>query len=125
MVDYYLKEDELLDKEHLPVYFILHGAPDSFFPEEIRCLSMGVGFGNDAGECSFWEDLDEAEQARYGLFDGAVFTSWFLPHPVQLTNAEILHYVQLACRAYCRAYPNEKEKLDGYMKSFAKLKGLE
>ncbi len=125
MVNNYFNEDELLDKKHFPVYIVLNGAPDFFFPEEMRCLSMGVGFGNDAGDCSFWDDLDAEDQEKYGKFDGAIFSSWFLPQSAILNCTEILYYARLACKKYCEKHPKEEKRMGDYLKAFAKLKGLE
>ena len=124
MIEYVLKESDLLKAEHIPFYIVMNGGSDSFFPTEMKCLSQGVGFGNDFGDCSFWEDLDEEEQKKYRRFDGALFCTEVSNKKVILSNREIAYYMAIACEAYCKDYPETRNEIEGYIKSFIKLKGL-
>ena len=121
-----VKDEELLRKEHFPVSMAFFGACGSFFLDAMESVSRGHGFGSDAGVCSFWEDMDEFDRTQTDFFDGVWFSTIFPKEQcVIISFAEMLYYMKIACKAYCEDYPSAREKLEGYIKAYAKLKGLE
>lgn len=70
MFDVYLKDDDLLNAEQFPVIALINEAANSDIIEFVNNLVKGVGSGYNYSSCSFWNDLDEYEQANKQEFDG-------------------------------------------------------
>ena len=70
MYKIYLREEDLLNAEQFPVVALINEAANSDIIEFVENLVNGVGSGYNYSNCSFWEDLDEYEQAHTPKFDG-------------------------------------------------------
>lgn len=70
MYTIYLEDKDLLKPEHFPVIALLNEASNSNILEFAENISNGVGIGYNYSTCTFWNDLDEYEQANTSKFDG-------------------------------------------------------
>ena len=121
----WIKESELLKKNHLCVKYLFDGLDEHSFERDLKCLAGGYGFGIDGGACYHWDSLDEAGKAESDAFEGVEFSMPILDLRVVLSYDETIYYMKVACKNYCKSHPEAKTKLDGYIKAYAKLKGLE
>ena len=70
MYNIYLKEEDLLNAEQFPVIALINEAANSDILGFVENLNSGIGSGYDYSNCSFWNDLDEYDQAHTPKFDG-------------------------------------------------------
>ena len=75
MYTVYLKDEDLLKPEHFPVAALLNEASNSNIVEFVENISNRVGIGYNYSTCTFWNDLDEYEQANTPKFDGLWITN--------------------------------------------------
>ena len=70
MYTIYLTEADLLSAKQFPVTALINEAANSDIIEFVENLANGIGSGYNYSSCSFWDDLDEYEQANTQKFDG-------------------------------------------------------
>ena len=75
MYRFYLTEENLLKAEQFPMVALINEAANSDIIEFVENLVNGVGSGYNYSNCSFWEDLDEYDQANTSKFDGLWVTN--------------------------------------------------
>ena len=96
-----LRDADLMDAAHWPatVTFGLYGDGDPNCASVARDASEGVGYSfNDKG-LSFWDELDEYDQANEEPFDVECFVVY---DSCKLTYGEFYHYMELASLASSR-----------------------
>ena len=67
MYTIYITDADLLKAEQFPVAALINEAANA---DIIENLANGVGSGFNYSNCSFWDDLDEYDQANTPKFDG-------------------------------------------------------
>ena len=70
MYTIYITESDLLKTEQFPMAALINEAANSDIIEFAENLANGVGSGFNYSNCSFWDDLDEYDQANTPKFDG-------------------------------------------------------
>ena len=70
MYTIYIADADLLKAEQFPVAALINEAANSDIIEFVENLANGVGSGFNYSNCSFWDDLDEYDQANTPKFDG-------------------------------------------------------
>ena len=70
MYTIYITDADLLKAEQFPVAALINEAANADIIEFIENLANGVGSGFNYSNCSFWDDLDEYDQANTPKFDG-------------------------------------------------------
>lgn len=70
MYTIYITEADLLKAEQFPVAALINEAANADIIEFVENLANGVGSGFNYSNCSFWDDLDEYDQANTPKFDG-------------------------------------------------------
>ena len=70
MYTIYIADADLLKAEQFPVAALINEAANADIIEFIENLANGVGSGFNYSNCSFWDDLDEYDQANTPKFDG-------------------------------------------------------
>ena len=112
-----LTDADLMDAAHWPVTvtFGLYDDRDPNCAGVARDASEGVGYSfNDKG-LSFWDELDEYDQAREEPFDVECFV---VHDSCRLTYGEFYHYMELACRRYAERFPERAHELEGYLEGY-------
>lgn len=70
MYTIYITDADLLKAEQFPVAALINEAANADIIEFVENLANGVGSGFNYSNCSFWDDLDEYDQANTPKFDG-------------------------------------------------------
>lgn len=70
MYTIYIADADLLKAEQFPVAALINEAANADIIEFVENLANGVGSGFNYSNCSFWDDLDEYDQANTPKFDG-------------------------------------------------------
>lgn len=70
MYTIYITDADLLKAEQFPVAALINEAANADIIEFVENLANGVGSGFNYSNCSFWDDLDEYDQANTPQFDG-------------------------------------------------------
>lgn len=111
-------------EEHFPVKAMFNMVADYRFKRVARALSNNSGFGENYGDCCFWDDLDEYDQANTEFFDGVEF--WLHnDERVVISYKELLYYLEIACAGYCEDHPEDTEEIRGYINDFKVRNHLE
>ena len=90
----YLRDEDLLKPEHFPAAALLNEAGNSDVVEFVENLARGVGSGYDFSVCTFWNDLDEYEQAHTPAFDGLWVTNEG-GEELFISLPDLVHYLEI------------------------------
>ena len=90
----YLKRIDMLRDEHYPVAPLLNEACCFGIIEFLRNLVQGIGSGYNFSDCSFWDDLDEYEQAHVPKYEG-LWIENEAEQEVILSYKDLLYYLEL------------------------------
>lgn len=93
MYNIYLKEEDLLKADQFPVIALLNEAANSNIIEFAANLAKGIGSGYNYSNCSFWEDLDEYDQANTPKFDGLLVTNE-AGEEIIISYKDLLYYLE-------------------------------
>lgn len=93
MYNIYLKEEDLLRADQFPVIALLNEAANSNIIEFAENLAKGIGSGYNYSNCSFWEDLDEYDQANTLKFDGLLVTNE-AGEEIIISYKDLLYYLE-------------------------------
>ncbi len=117
----YLKEEDLLTKEHFPVAALINEATNSDIIEFVKNLVNGVGTGYNYSNCSFWNDLDEYEQSNTQQF-GGLWVSNEAGEEVIISYGDLLHYLETICARLAEEKYDRitvlQELLDSFKKTY-------
>lgn len=117
----YLKEEDLLTKEHFPVVALINEAANSDIIEFVKNLVNGVGAGYNYSSCSFWNDLDEYEQSNTQKFEG-LWVSNEAGEEVIISYGDLLHYLETICARLAEEKYDRitvlQELLDSFKKTY-------
>ena len=111
MCEMILTDADLMDAAHWPVTvtFGLYGDSNPNCASVARGAGEGTGYSfNDAG-ISFWDELDEYDQAHEEPFDVECFV---VHDSCRLTYGEFYHYMELACGRYAERFPEKAQELE-------------
>lgn len=117
MSEMILTDADLMDASHWPVTvtFGLYDDRDPNCAGVVHGASEGAGYSfNDKG-LSFWDELDEYDQANKEPFDVECFV---VHDSCKLTYGEFYHYMELACRRYAERFPERALELEGYLERY-------
>lgn len=113
-----LTDADLMDAAHWPVTvtFGLYDDRDPNCASVARDASEGMGYSfNDKG-ISFWDELDEHDQAHEEPFDVECFV---VHDSCRLTYGEFYHYMELACCRYSERHPESAQELEASLRKYA------
>ncbi len=117
----YLKEEDLLTKEHIPVAALINEAANSDIIEFVNNLVNGVGSGYNYSNCSFWNDLDEYDQSNTKKFEG-LRVSNEAGEEVIISYGDLLHYLETICARLAEEKYDRitvlQELLDSFKKTY-------
>lgn len=77
----------------------------------VEQMSVGIGTGINAVDCSFPDDVEEDEEK----FDGVRFSVH--DEEVVLNYETFYYYLNLACKNYVDAFPDDRSELENYLTS--------
>lgn len=104
-----LQEKDLLEQIHFPVIAFFNAVPISNFMRAVEQMSVGIGTGINAVDCSFPDDVEEDEEK----FDGVRFS--LHDEEVILSYETFYYYLNLACKNYVDAFPDVRIELEKYL----------
>ncbi|WP_242069683.1 ribonuclease toxin immunity protein CdiI [Paenibacillus dendritiformis] len=114
-----LAESQMLKDDHFPVVAFFNAITDDNFVKLIEHLSTGVGYGINAVDCTFPNDLEPDDDP----FEGVMFA---------LHNEEIIvdyqtfyYYLEQACNMYLKEYPQDEETISNILKRIVEKYSLE
>lgn len=105
----YLKEEDLLTKEHIPVAALINEAANSDIIEFVNNLVNGVGSGYNYSNCSFWNDLDEYDQSNTKKFEG-LWVSNESGEEVIISYSDLQYYLEIL---YTRLADEKYSRING------------
>ena len=113
-----LTDADLMDNAHWPVTvtFGLYGDRDPNCATVARNASEGIGYSSNDKGLSFWNELDEYDQAHEEPFDVECFV---VHDSCTLTYDEFYHYMELACRRYAKHFPEKAQELETDLEKYA------
>lgn len=118
-----IEENDLLRDDHFPVKAMFNMVSDCRFKRTVKALSNNSGFGENYGDCSFWGDLDDYDQANTEFFDGVEF--WLHnDERVVISYEELLYYLKIACAGYCEDHPEDTAVINQYIEDYKKRNNL-
>ena len=120
---YRINDVELLSANHYPVKAMFDMVADSRFKRVVQLLSNNIGFGEEYGDCCFWGDLDEYDQANTEFFDGVEFGIED-EERVVISYEELLYYLKIACAGYCEDHPEDTPIILQYIEDYKTRNGL-
>ena len=118
-----IEEMDLLRDDHFPVKAMFNMVRDNRFKSIVKSLSNNSGFGEEYGDCCFWGDLDDYDQANTEFFDGVEF--WLHnDERVVISYEELLYYLKIACAGYCEDHPEDTAVINQYIEDYKKRNSL-
>ena len=118
-----IEENDLLRDDHFPVKAMFNMVRDNRFKSIVKSLSNNSGFGEEYGDCCFWGDLDDYDQANTEFFDGVEF--WLHnDERVVISYEELLYYLKIACAGYCEDHPEDTAIISQYIEDYKKRNNL-
>ena len=118
-----IEEMDLLRDDHFPVKAMFNMVRDNRFKSIVKSLSNNSGFGEEYGDCCFWGDLDDYDQANTEFFDGVEF--WLHnDERVVISYEELLYYLKIACAGYCEDHPEDTAVINQYIEDYKKRNNL-
>lgn len=118
-----IEEMDLLRDDHFPVKAMFNMVRDNRFKSIVKSLSNNSGFGEEYGDCCFWADLDDYDQANTEFFDGVEF--WLHnDERVVISYEELLYYLKIACAGYCEDHPEDTAVINQYIEDYKKRNNL-
>lgn len=121
--EFRIEESDLLRDDHFPVKAMFNMVRDNRFKSIVKSLSNNSGFGEEYGDCCFWGDLDDYDQANTEFFDGVEF--WLHnDERVVIGYEELLYYLKIACAGYCEDHPEDSEIINQYIEEYKARNGL-
>ena len=96
MYNIYLKDEDLLNTDQFPVVALINEAANSDIIDFVANLANGIGSGYNCSNCSFWNDLDEYEQADIQEFDGLLVSNEG-GEEVLVPYKDLLYYLETLC----------------------------
>ena len=118
-----IEEMDLLRDDHFPVKAMFNMVRDNRFKSIVKSLSNNSGFGEEYGDCCFWADLDDYDQANTEFFDGVEF--WLHnDERVVISYEELLYYLKIACAGYCEDHPEDAAVINQYIEDYKKRNNL-
>ena len=96
MYNIYLKDEDLLNTDQFPVVALINEAANSDIIDFVANLANGIGSGYNYSNCSFWNDLDEYEQADIQEFDGLLVSNEG-GEEVLVPYKDLLYYLETLC----------------------------
>lgn len=112
-----IEEDELLNKNHVPVKALFDMVSDARFVKVIEGISKGTGFGENYGACVFWNDLDDYDKENIEKYEGAEF-GLNNGEEIIIGYLDIFYYLKIVCEKYCKKFPEESQKINVLLKSY-------
>ena len=109
-----LEEEELLDKSHEPVLIVLNLIRKARFLEILEAVSQGIGFGEEYGECTMPDDLDEFDKANGKELDGVEFGTHG-GDEVVIDYSTFYYYLCIICNHYLRWNVDKTDIVKGYL----------
>ena len=104
-----LQDKDLLEQSHFPVIAFFNAVPSSNFMRTVEQMSVGIGTGINAVDCSFPDDVEDDEEK----FDGVRFSVH--DEEVVLNYETFYYYLNLACKNYVDAFPDDRSELENYL----------
>ncbi len=102
----YLKESDLKEKEHFPVYVFFNMISENSFLDVYESFSKGIGRGIEFAVCLFPDDIDIPSEK----FDGVEF-SLHSGEEVVIDYSTFYFYLNKACERYLELHNGDKEIL--------------
>ena len=96
MYNIYVKDEDLLNTDQFPVVALINEAANSDIIDFVANLANGIGSGYNYSNCSFWNDLDEYEQADIQEFDGLLVSNEG-GEEVLVPYKDLLYYLETLC----------------------------
>ena len=112
-----IEEDELLNKNHVPVKALFDMVSDARFVKVIEGISKGTGFGENYGACVFWNDLDDYDKENIEKYEGAEF-GLNNGEEIIIGYLDIFYYLKIVCEKYCKKFPEDSQKINVLLKNY-------
>ncbi|WP_353853779.1 ribonuclease toxin immunity protein CdiI [Bacillus sp. Bos-x628] len=96
-------ESQMLRDEHFPVVAFFNAITDDSFVKIIQHLSTGVGYGINAVDCTFSNDLEADEEP----FQGVMFA--LHDEEIIVDYQTFYYYLEQACNTYIKEYPQDEK----------------
>lgn len=106
----YIKESELRQKEHFPIYVFFNLIKDKEFLEVCNNFSKGIGQGIEVAVCLFLDDVD----LKAGEIRGVEF-SLHSGEEVIVNYSTFYWYLNKACQRYLELNPADSQKVSEYL----------
>ena len=106
-----LQDKDLLEQNHFPVIAFFNAVPSSNFMRTVEQMSAGIGTGINSVDCSFPDDVEEDEEK----FDGVRFSVH--DEEVVINYETFYYYLNLACKNYVDAFPDDRSEFKNYLTS--------
>ena len=103
----YIKELNLRQKDHFPVYVFFNMISENNFLDVCESFSKGIGRGIEFGVCLFPDDIDIDSDK----FDGVEF-SLHSGEEVVVDYKTFYYYLNKACERYIQTHPVDKPKIE-------------
>jgi len=106
-----IREDQLLNKNHLPVKIIFDEIKNEQFLDTIKVVCNGEGFGVELGTCLFPDDLDAYDIAQGNGFIGVEF-GLYSGEEIVITYQEFYIYLEIVCTSFLKDFPDNRNFID-------------
>ena len=108
--EFRIEDNELLEQSHYAVKVLFDMVSDERFEKVIWGICNNIGFGENYGECVFWDDLDDYDKANTEFYEGAEF-GLNSGEEVIITPKELFYYLNIVCKKYCKDYSKDEEEI--------------
>ncbi|MBR4670683.1 MAG: hypothetical protein IKO84_08790 [Butyrivibrio sp.] len=117
MNDFKLNENDLIEREHLPIMLIMNMVSEERFLSVLEALSDGHGFGEECGACTLPDDLDDFDRANGENLDGAEF-GLYSGGAVIIDYKTLYFYLKIICDRYLKENVIQSDIVIAYLEKF-------
>ncbi|BBW96541.1 ribonuclease toxin immunity protein CdiI [Geobacillus icigianus] len=114
-----LLESQMLRGDHFPVIAFFNAISDDDFVKVIQHLSTGAGYGINAVDCTFPNDLDPDDEP----FEGVMFA--LHDEEVIIDYHTFYYYLEQTCNMYIKNFPDQEENINRILKKIVEKYNLE
>lgn len=114
-----LTESQMLKDDHFPVVAFFNAITDDNFVKMIEHLSTGVGYGINAVDCTFPNDLEPDEEP----FEGVMFA--LHDEEIIVDYQTFYYYLEQACNMHLKEFPQDEEAISNILKRIVEKYSLE
>lgn len=117
MYTIYLKDEDLMKAAHFPAIALINEACNSDIFEFVENLTKGIGSGYNYSTCSFWNELDEYDQANIPKFEG-LWISNEAGEELIISFVDFLYYLEILYTRVTFDEISKKSRLRRLLDSF-------